>query len=135
MMFNKDKKIENKSNNMTNNGYTITIGNKRYAFDLEEIKRICLVSATQKEGEREITEVYGGEESESMELTSKIVREIKTQGNGQTDMIIYDLVKLFVVRLLENGETINEDGSFNMDFSTSLALNTMIKWKLLIEVE
>lgn len=116
--------------------YVVTFNGKKYAFDLEEIKKICLVSAFQKEGEREITEVYSGEEGEDMEMTSKVIREVKTQGNGQTDMIIYDLVKIFVTRLLENGEPATEsDVKFPMDFSTSLAFNTMIKWKLLIEVE
>ena len=127
------KKKTNTVNNMEE--YVMTFNGKKYAFDLEEIKKICLVSATQKDGEREITEVYGGEETDTMEMTSKIVREVKTQGNAQTDMIIYDLVKLFVVRLLENTENVNSEAEFPMDFSTSLALNTMIKWKLLIEVE
>lgn len=113
--------------------YFLTCSGKRFAFNIEKIKDICFISASQKSGEREITEVYGGEDRDDMEITSKIIREIKSQGDNQTDMIMYDLVKLFIVRLLENGEVVRDD--FPMDFSTSLALNTMIRWNLLIEVE
>lgn len=116
------------------NGYLLTYNGKRYAFDIEKIKSICLVSSTQKDGETEITEVYGGEGHEDMELSSKIVRENRTQGNTQNDVIIYDMVKLFIVRLLENTEVVNEY-PMTLDFSTSIALNTMLKWGLLIEVE
>lgn len=121
-------------NPQNENGYLLTYNGKRYAFDIEKIKSICLVSSTQKDGETEITEVYGGEGHEDMELSSKIVRENRTQGNTQNDVIIYDMVKLFIVRLLENTEVVNEY-PMTLDFSTSIALNTMLKWGLLIEVE
>lgn len=121
-------------NPQNENGYLLTYNGKRYAFDIEKIKSICLVSSTQKDGETEITEVYGGEGHEDMELSSKIVRENRTQGNTQNDVIIYDMVKLFIVRLLENAEVVNEY-PMTLDFSTSIALNTMLKWGLLIEVE
>lgn len=131
--------MENKSyksdfNPQNENGYLLTYNGKRYAFDIEKIKSICLVSSTQKDGETEITEVYGGEGHDDMELSSKIVRENRTQGNTQNDVIIYDMVKLFIVRLLENAEVVNEY-PMTLDFSTSIALNTMLKWGLLIEVE
>lgn len=117
---------------LIDSNYMFTIGNRRYAFNINEIKNICLIPPTQKDGEREITEVYGGDDQEGLEMSSKIIREVRTQSSGQIDMIMYDLVKLFIVKLLENGEYIY---NFNLDFSTSLAFNTMIKWGLLIEVD
>ena len=111
--------------------YYITVGGKSYAFDLKAIEKFCLKSSGEKDIENEITETYE-KDNDGLSISGKIVREIKINGNPQNDMIIYDIIKLFINRLLENASTI---GEIQVDFSTSLALNTLIKWKLLIEVE
>jgi hypothetical protein len=112
--------------------YYVTVENKCYAFDIKAIEKLCLKSSGEKDIENEITETYE-KDDEGLTLNGKIVREIKTNGNPQNDMITYDFVKLFIMRLLDNASFVNE--TFQMDFSTSLALNTLIKWKLLVEVE
>lgn len=122
--------VAKKSNNSE---YFITFGKKKYAFDLDEIKKFCLISSDQSGREKEITEAYEfNEETSQLTLTSKIDREVKGTGNPQNDMIIYDIVKLFIMALLDN-QAITEE--FVMDFSTSLAINTLIKWNMLVEVE
>lgn len=113
--------------------YVITYEGRKFAFDIDAIKKLCFVSSNQKDTEKEITEVYGGEDKDDMELSSKIIREVKSQGDKQADNIMYDLVKLLMTRLLENGEVVRQ--YFPMDFSTSLALNTLLKWGVLVEVE
>lgn len=112
--------------------YYVTVENKCYAFDIKAIEKLCLKSSGEKDIENEITETYE-KDDEGLTLNGKIVREIKTNGNPQDDMITYDFVKLFIMRLLDNASFVNE--TFQMDFSTSLALNTLIKWKLLVEVK
>ena len=114
-----------------NGDYYITVDGKSYAFDLKAIEKFCLKSSGEKDVENEITETYERDD-DGLAISGKIVREIKTNGNPQNDMIIYDIIKLFIIRLLDNASTM---GELQVDFSTSLALNTLIKWKLLVEVE
>lgn len=102
-----------------------------YAFDLDAIKKACLVSADQNGKETEVTEAYETDEENKLTLSSKIVRDIKSTGNPQNDMIIYDVVKLFIIRLIDNSSLESE---FEMDFSTALAINTLIKWGMLVEI-
>lgn len=112
----------------------IKFGGVKYAFDLDAIKKFCLISSDQNGKETEVTEGYDTNEDGALTLSSKILREVKSNGNPQNDMIIYDVVKLFIMRLLENNSSEHE---FNcdIDFSTALAINTMLKWKMLIEIE
>ena len=114
-----------------NGDYYITVDGKSYAFDLKAIEKFCLKSSGEKDVENEITETYERDD-DGLAISGKIVREIKTNGNPQNDMIIYDIIKLFIIRLLDNASTM---GELQVDFSTSLALNTLIKWKLLVEIE
>lgn len=110
----------------------VEFNGKIYAFDLDAIKRVCLISADQNGKETEVTEAYEPDDENNLTLSSKIVRDIKSTGNPQNDMIIYDVVKLFIIRLIDN--TSIERG-FEMDFSTALAINTLLKWGMLIEIK
>lgn len=112
-------------------GEYIKFHDKIYAFDLDAIKKACLVSADQNGKETEVTEAYETDEENKLTLSSKIVRDIKSTGNPQNDMIIYDVVKLFIIRLIDNSSL---DSEFEMDFSTALAINTLIKWGMLVEI-
>ena len=102
-----------------------------YAFDLDAIKNACLISGDQNGKETEVTEAYETDDDNNLSLASKIVRDIKSTGNPQNDMIIYDVVKLFIIRLIDNTQTERE---FDMDFSTALAINTLLKWGMLIKI-
>ena len=110
----------------------VEFNGKIYAFDLDAIKKFCLISADQNGKETEVTEAYEPDEENNLMLSSKIVRDIKSTGNPQNDMIIYDVVKLFIIRLIDN--TSIERG-FEMDFSTAIAINTLLKWGMLIEIK
>lgn len=106
---------------------------KKYAFDLDKLKEICLTSS--KDGmnkEYEISQAYEPNEDGNLVISNKVEHETKIYGNQQNDMIIYDIVKVLVISLLENS---SDEDSFSLDFGTNLTLNTLIHWGVLIEVE
>lgn len=123
--------------NFKNMSYVVTFNREKYALDLKKLKEICLASSGQKENETELTEGYEiNPETNMMEMSTKLIREVKTNGNPQNDMIIYDIVKLFIGVLLENGsDYCGENENEPMDSATALAFNTLIQWGLLIKVE
>lgn len=107
--------------------YHLTYNDKKYAIDLNVLKKVCLLSDVGgKKKDSEITESYEINDSGDMELTTKIIRDVDSERNTQGDMILYDVVKLFILKLLEN----EHDG-----FSTSIALNTLIMCGILIEIK
>lgn len=113
-------------------GQLIEIYGKKYAFNLEKVREICLTNSEAGGTiQQEISQVYDRQEDGDYTMSSKAEHETKIIGNTQNDMIIYDIVKLFIVTLLDN-ETINYD---DIDFGTALAFNTMIDWGLLYEAE
>lgn len=112
-------------------GKYITFAGKKYTFDFTKLKEACLISDNQKNNEKEITEAYERDDDGNIAMSSKIIREVKTPGNSQNDMIIYDIIKLFIIRLMENTLLEHE---FEPDFSTSLAFNTLINWGFLKEI-
>lgn len=113
----------------------ITFGGKKYYFDIEAFKKVCLFSGNEKNTETEITEAYEvGDTADNDNMlypTSKIVREVKTNGNSQNDTIVYDFVKMVLLKILEC--PLNEYNSI-MDFSTALSFNTLIKYGILKEI-
>lgn len=113
------------------------IGDKKYAFDLEKIKNFCLTSDKEKGGEVEVMEVHEPDGNGVLSLASKTVHEVKGTGNPQNDTIMYDLIKSFVVSLLDTDirGTFAQEVVGSMGFSTKLAFNTMINMGFLIEVE
>lgn len=119
---------------MENKDYIITYMGKCYAIDLDALKKVCLISDNQKGKETEITENYTMGENGELELSEKLTREVRGNGNPQNDMIIYDVVKSLILSLLENKFVFEED-ELTMDFSSALAFNTCIRFGILIEVE
>lgn len=106
---------------------------KKYAFDLNKLKEVCLTSS--KDGvnkEIEISQAYETNEDGNLTLSNKVEHETKIFGNQQNDMIIYDVVKVLVIALLENSQ---DEENFTMDFGTCLTMNTLILWGILIEVK
>lgn len=126
-----DIKIEYKAKRYSFDGKYISFAGKKYAIDLIKLEEACLISDNQKNNEKEITEAYERDSDGNITMSSRIIREVKTAGNSQNDMIIYDLIKLFVIRLMENTLLEHE---FEPDFSTSLAFNTLINWGILKEI-
>lgn len=111
----------------------ITFNGKRYAFNLEKVKEVCL-TASQDSGsnEVEITNVYETNGDGDYTLASKVEHETKVNKNPQNDMIVYDIVKLLIISLLEND---NIEETFQYDFGTSLAINTLLSWGILEEIK
>jgi hypothetical protein len=118
---------------LKNKNNLIRIYGKKYAFNLDAIKEICL-NQHESNGtkEYEISQAYERQDDGEFTLSSKLEHEVKTIGNQQNDMILYDVVKLFIVSLLENNTNIDEE---DFDLGTALALNTMISWGVIYEVE
>lgn len=106
---------------------------KKYAFDFEKLKEVCLTSS--KDGvnkEVEISQAYEPNDDGDLVVSNKVEHETRIFGNQQNDMIIYDIVKVLVISLLENNQ---DEETFTMDFGTCLTMNTLIRWGILIEVE
>ena len=112
--------------------HLIEIYGKKYSFNLDKVKEICLKNSESGGTiQREISQAYDMQDDGDYVVSSKVEHETKVIGNSQNDMIIYDIVKLFIVTLLENSSTNDDD----IDLGTALALNTMLDWGLLYEVE
>ena len=117
-MFNKHKKI--------------TFGGKAYSINLLKLKEVCLTSSNDGgTKEIQIAQTYEIDERGELELQTKVEHETKTVGNPQNDMIIYDIVKLLIISLLENNSTIEE---FELTFGLQLAINTLLNWGILEEI-
>ena len=122
-------------------GTLLMLGGKRYAFDLEKIKALCITSDKERGGEVEIMEVHEPDNKGSLQLASKTVHEVKSTGNPQNDTIVYDMVKLFIVALLSCDAEIDPNDTREglvlkqLDFGTRLAFNTLIESGLLYEIK
>lgn len=111
----------------------VTFKGRKYALDFDRLSELCL-NASSKNGQREteITEIYEPADNGEYVISQKVQREGRTNRNLQNDQIMYDIVKLLILTLLEK-ETPEE--MFEMDFGTSLAINTLISWGALVEIE
>lgn len=123
-----------KKKNM-NDGRLIIVDGKRYAFNLEKIKTLCITSDKESGGEVEIMEVHEPDNKGTLQLASKTVHEVKSTGNPQNDTIVYDMVKLFIVSLLSCEVEVNETNSQQMDLGTRLSFNTLLEAGLLYEIK
>ena len=114
--------------------YTITFNNKTYRFNLDKINQFCLVSGEKPGNEREITEAYDFDENGEFRLTSKINREITTQGNIQDDMISYDFVKTMVVKLIDSSIPVTSVSN-QADFGFAISFNTLVSYGMIEEIK
>ena len=113
--------------------YYLTIGNKKYCLDIDQLRKVC-INPNDEEIENEITTTYEADNGGELAIAGKLIREVKSANNQQNQMIIYDVVKLFITRLLNNTQINNTSDPFLMDFSTALSLNTLIKCGIIIEI-
>ena len=113
-----------------NDNYYVVYGGVRYAFDFAKFEEMYIPINMQDNREKEITETYSVNEENEMELSAKINREIKSNGIPQNKLLSYDIMKMFVERLLDNDSTQDDV----IDTGTSLALNSLIKIGVLVEV-
>jgi hypothetical protein len=110
----------------------ISFGGKSYALNLANLKKICLSSMSEEGAkEIEITNAYETSDTGELTLSTKVEHEVKSIGNPQNDMIIYDVVKIVILSLLEDNTTEVEQ---KLTFGTVLAINTLIHWGILEEL-
>jgi hypothetical protein len=104
---------------------------KKYAFNLEALKRVCLTPSSEHSGrEIEITNVYEPTPDGDYVISSKVEHETKVNKTPQNDMIVYDFVKMFILTLLEVN---SNEMEYQDTLSTVLAINTLISWGILEE--
>jgi hypothetical protein len=114
------------------NSKYITFNGKKYALNLDKLKEVCLTPSSEYGAkEMEITQVYEPDTTGDFSISSRVEHETKTNKTPQNDMIIYDIVKLLILSLLENN---NIEENFQYDFSTTFALNTLLKWGVAEEI-
>lgn len=110
----------------------ISFNGKTYAFNLARLKDVCLTSSSDGgTKEMEISQAYEMQDNGEFSLSSRVEHETKISGNPQNDMIVYDIVKLLIVSLLENNVP---EQDFAMDLGTAVAINTLISWGVLEEI-
>lgn len=115
-----------------NNEKFISFNGKKYAFNLERLKEVSLTPSSENGArEIEITQVYEPDGGGDYTISSRVEHETKVSKTPQNDMIVYDFVKLLIISLLEN-EGVEEN--FQYDFGTALAVNTLISWGILEEI-
>lgn len=110
----------------------ISFNGKKYAFNLERLKEVSLTPSSENGArEIEITQVYEPDGGGDYTISSRVEHETKVSKTPQNDMIVYDFVKLLIISLLEN-EGVEEN--FQYDFGTTLAINTLLSWGILEEI-
>ena len=74
---------------------------QKYAFDLQKIKELCLISTGNPISDTEIQDLTNiGETEDESFVSQKIVKENKYY-NFQTDVIMIDLIKTFIGYMVE----------------------------------
>lgn len=113
-------------------GNKIKFGKYSYQINFEKLREICL-SSTNDLGTKEIqiVQTYDFDERDEVNLSQKIEHETKTLGGNQNGMI-YEILKLLIISLLENGDTETE---FSMTFGLSIAINTLLEWGIIEEIK
>lgn len=105
---------------------------KKYAFNLEKFREVCTpVPSEFGPREFELSQIYERDETGDFSIQQKVEHETKSAGNQQSDMIVYDVVKMMIVSILENSQTEKE---LEWDLGTAIAMNTLISWGVLEEL-
>jgi len=117
-----------------NDTMLLVLGGKKYALNLEKIKNFCLTSDKEKGGQVEVMEVQEPGDNGILGVVSKTVHEVKSTGNPQNDTISYDLIKLFIVTLLDNDVKYTEKTIDDLTFGMRLSFNTLVEAGFLYEI-
>ena len=102
---------------------------QKYAFDLNKIKELCLISTQMPITDSEIQDLTNiGETEDESFVSQKILKENKYY-NFQTDVIMMDLVKTFIGYMVElnSGDLAGKDESVRQEsVAQSLIFNTCL---------
>lgn len=116
------------------------IDGKLYYINLDNLfKYVAEISSKEKPINTTITQFYGGED-EDMGSDDKQIVETKANVNDTMNTVRYDVIKYIISCLFENN--VNSDGipvGINhlneLTFAQGVCLNTLLKHKILLEVE
>lgn len=129
--------LSNLQNKKEEQNFFFTPDNRKWGVDIDRFTKICLTSDNEKSKDTEITEGFEKDENGSFTQTSRIIREVSSQGNMQNDTIRYDLFKTLLSIILDKkvmnfGSLENE---VQYDFSFNVAFNTLVKEGIIYEIK
>ena len=129
--------LKNSQNKKGEQEIFFTPDNRKWGVDIDKFTKICLTSDNEKSKDTEITEGFEKDDNGNFTQTSKIIREVNSQGNMQNDTIRYDLFKTLLSIILDKkvmsfGCLENE---LKFDFSFNVAFNTLIKEGIIYEIK
>jgi hypothetical protein len=129
--------LNNLRNKKEEQNFFFTPDNRKWGVDIDRFTKICLTSDNEKSKDTEITEGFEKDENGSFTQTSRIIREVSSQGNMQNDTIRYDLFKTLLSIILDKkvmnfGSLENE---VQYDFSFNVAFNTLVKEGIIYEIK
>ena len=105
---------------------------KSYAINMSAVRKYCLGDITESGRKCDIEITSGYELSDDVDKnlvqTSKIIREVKSDNDSQYNLLVWDIVKSFIMNLLESVDGVT------FSFSNALAFNTLVKEGILVEV-
>ena len=93
--------LNNLRNKKEEQNFFFTPDNRKWGVDIDRFTKICLTSDNEKSKDTEITEGFEKDENGSFTQTSRIIREVSSQGNMQNDTIRYDLFKTLLSIILD----------------------------------
>lgn len=108
---------------------------KEYYLDIKAILNFINYSDTHSNKETEIVDRYEKDENKNLSSAEKTIREITSFGNTNMDNISYDLVKILLGQVLSWGYDTDQTETEieTIPFGLKIAINTLLKEKLLIE--
>lgn len=117
--------------------FFFTPDNRKWGVDIDKFAKICLTSDNEKSKDTEITEGFEKDDNGNFTQTSRIIREVNSQGNMQNDTIRYDLIKTLLSVVLD--KKVMNFGSFEQeiqyDFSFNVAFNTLLNAGIIYEIK
>ena len=129
--------LSNLRNKKEEQNFFFTPDNRKWGVDIDRFTKICLTSDNEKSKDTEITEGFEKDENGSFTQTSRIIREVSSQGNMQNDTIRYDLFKTLLSIILDkkvmNFGCLEKEVQY--DFSFNVAFNTLVKEGIIYEIK
>lgn len=129
--------LSNLRNKKEEQNFFFTPDNRKWGVDIDRFTKICLTSDNEKSKDTEITEGFEKDENGSFTQTSRIIREVSSQGNMQNDTIRYDLFKTLLSIILDK-KVMNFgclENEVQYDFSFNVAFNTLVKEGIIYEIK
>ena len=129
----KNRRYNDESPRMMNfDGEYFHVFGKPYAISMSAVRKYCLGDITESGRKCDIEITSGYELSDDVDnnlvQTSKIIREVKSDNDSQYNLLVWDIVKSFIMNLLEGVDGVT------FSFSNALAFNTLVKEGILVEV-